>query len=403
MGPPVDENSSRFTSRRGSIVGMQAIAALQKVKDIDSPSYQHHQCREWHRGLPCPSQQRKSQSLSETPFDPETFADEADNKAFGRPDTVLYLAYGSNLCAETFQGKRGIRPLAQVNVLVPELVMTFDLPGIPYAEPCFANTRFRNNPASVQSNTAYSEKRPILKTESSLKYHKDRWKKGLVGVVYEVTKKDYAHIIATEGGGASYQDIVVDCYALSAVETVPEKPTATPFKAHTLFSPAIPPTPPGQSPPKSGGRITRPDPSYAQASARYLKLITDGADEHGLPEEYKQYLHDLRPYTITTNRQRLGQFIFLALWAPIVSFIFSVDKLFGGKDGRSPAWLVELTGAIFKAVWASYDGFFFKLFGDGERTMNKDEDKVAQRYPRFGNSNKGYGATLEGERGHGIV
>ncbi|KAI9872975.1 MAG: hypothetical protein M1830_000980 [Pleopsidium flavum] len=399
MGPSNDEQSPHFTSRRGPIVGGQANATLQKVHDIDLPSYHQQKRGDQHKTLPCPSQQRKSQSLSETPFDPETFADEADDKDFGRPDTVLYLAYGSNLCAETFQGKRGIKPLAQVNVLVPELVMTFDLPGIPYVEPCFANTRYRNKPSSLQSSTTDSEKHPVLNTESWLKYHKDRWKKGLVGVVYEVTKKDYAHIIATEGGGASYRDIVVDCYALSAAETVPEKPTATPFKAHTLFSPAIPSTPPGQPPPKSGGRITRPDPSYAQASARYLKLITDGADEHDLPKEYKQYLHELQPYTMTTNKQRLGQFIFIALWVPIISFVFSAQKLFVGKGGRSPAWLVELMGAIFKAVWASYDGFFVKLFGDGERTIDKDEDEdeVDQRYSETKNSSPSYGAMLKKE------
>lgn len=404
MVAKINEMPAYPAPRRGSIVGGQAIAALQKVQDIDTPSFQQHRCTAWCKSLPWPSQQRKLQSLNETPFDPDTLVDDINNEAPGSLQTVLYLAYGSNLSAETFQGKRGIKPLAQVNVVVPELVMTFDLPGIPYVEPCFANTRFRNNPAPGPSHSAPSdtEKQPILRTASS-KYHKDRWKKGLVGVVYEVSKKDYAHIIATEGGGASYQDIVVDCYVLAAGEGVPEKPTTEPFKAHTLFSPATPPTPPGQPPPKRGGRFTRPDPSYAQASARYLKLITDGADEHDLPKEYKEYLHDLRPYTITTNKQRLGRFVFLALWMPIVTFIFSTEKLFAGKDGRSPAWLVELTGAVFKAVWVSYDSFFFKLFGDGERTIDKDEDGAARVHLKAGPRNKDYGAMAEDEHIPGIV
>jgi len=70
-------------------------------------------------------------------------------------------------------------------VLAPSLKLTFDLPGISYLEPCFANTRYRK-----QSKTN--------------DYHKDRWHKGLVGVVYEVIKVDYATIIATEGGSSGY-------------------------------------------------------------------------------------------------------------------------------------------------------------------------------------------------------
>jgi hypothetical protein len=192
--------------------------------------------------------------------------------------TILYLAYGSNLCAETFKGKRGIRPLSAVNVHVPSLDLTFDLPGIPYAEPCFANTRYHLPPSNSDSD-----------------YHKDRWHKGLIGVVYEVTPEDYRTIIATEGGGASYQDVIVPCFPLPAgIKIVDPTPSGAPFDVHTLLSPS------------STGRNQRPDPSYAQASARYLKLITDGAEEHELPSEYKAYLYNIRPYTITTVRQKIG-------------------------------------------------------------------------------------------------
>jgi len=380
MAPPEDHVSFRARSRRNSIVGGQAIAALQHVQDVDVPS--HHQTEKSSKCLPAPSEQRKLQSLNETPFDTESFTAEVYAKASGGSETVLYLAYGSNLSAETFLGKRGIKPLAQVNVLVPELVMTFDLPGIPYSEPCFANTRYRKTQILDHLAAVNTEKVPLLESERNPKYHKDRWKKGLVGVVYEVSREDYAHIIATEGGGASYQDVVVHCYVLPTSRTVPEKPSTAPFKAHTLFSPAITPTPPGKPPPKSGGRISRPDPSYAQASARYLKLITDGADEHNLPEEYKKYLHDLQPYTITSNRQRLGQFIFLAIWSPIITLLFWMQKLFAGKDGRAPPWLASMLGAMFSVVWASYDAVFFKLFGDGERTISKDEDEEARHHRR---------------------
>jgi hypothetical protein len=273
--------------------------------------------------------------------------------------TVLYLAYGSNLSAETFKGRRGIKPLSAVNVHVPSLSLTFDLAGIPYIEPCFANSRYRN-PSSLPP--------------SNKDYHKDRWTKGLIGVVYEVTPEDYRTIIATEGGGASYHDVTVPCYVLpKGSKVVDGTPSGASFKAHTLLSP------PNQESPCSGtiktrGGITRPDPSYAQASARYLKLITDGGEEHDLPAEYMAYLYDLRPYTITTRRQKVGQAIFLGFWMPIVLVFLGLGKLFADDDGKIPAWLVGIMTILFRAVWGSYDLVFKKMFGDGERTIYDDDD-----------------------------
>ena len=289
--------------------------------------------------------------------------------------TFLYLGYGSNLSKETFRGRRGIKPLSQVNVQVPTLRLTFDLPGIPYGEPCFANSGRRDpdedRPSTQQYAASPNEKSPLLApTPTKDRYHKDRWHKGLIGVVYEVTPEDYAHIIETEGGGASYHDITVDCHPLPSdgpEAEVPQDPTLPTFKAHTLFAPALLPDDP---PPKDGGRFQRTDRSYAQPSARYLKLMTDGAAELGLPYEYQNYMQAIRPYVVTTARQRLGQFILLAMWGPLIFTLFGLAKVFSDKKGRSPSWLRALLGAAFKAVWISYDTFFKPTFGDGERSLS---------------------------------
>ena len=282
--------------------------------------------------------------------------------------TVLYLAYGSNLCNETFRGRRNIKPISQTNVQVPELRLTFDLPGIAYSEPCFANTARRDAKEDVPQQM--SEK--SNGTEKPDDYHKERWHKGLVGVVYEVTHADYVQIIATEGGGSAYHDILVDCYPFACsdpAQPVPKFPVTKPFKAHTLFAPA---TPPGKHP-RGGGRLQRPNTAYAQASPRYLKLITDGAAECRLPYEYQDYLNSLQPYTITTNQQRLGQFVFLSIWMPFIVFIFAMQRAFSDNEGVAPEWLRTLAAALFQACWASYDGYFKDTFGDGERTTSRGD------------------------------
>lgn len=354
-----------------------AIAAFERIKTIDATPKFTYADTEVTRQPPSPSLQRKTESLTETPFDLGVPAKDGVPHEIGKeqdPKTVFYLAYGSNLCKETFQQKRGIRPLSQANVVVPELVMTFDMPGLPYLEPCFANTRYR-----VQNPSSTADEKTSLLSDAppAPKYRKTEWKKGLVGVVYEITTKDYAHITATEGGGSSYQDILVDCYELPAGEdTVPLNPTSPPFKAHTLYSP---PYLPGQPWRENSGQLSRPDPNYAQASQRYLNLLTTGADEHTLPSEYKKYLHRLRPYTPTMRRQMAGKFIFMMVWLPLVAPLFSLSRIFADKQGRSPPWLRGALQTVFRIGWTSYDFVFKPIFGDGERTIGEDEDKLDRK------------------------
>lgn len=314
--------------------------------------------------LPPPSQERLEASLNEQPIDINNLSGLTSPASLEKHETFLYLAYGSNLCKETFRGVRGIKPISQINVIVPTLRLTFDLPGIPYVEPCFANCAIRD--------PSGSDPEPITDTE----YHKDRWHKGMIGCVYEVTASDYAHIIATEGGGASYQDILVSCFPLSSDpnEKVPLHPSNQPFKAHTLFSPAPKSSAPADPSPgliHTAGRLSRPDPSYAQPSARYLKLITDGAKELDLPAEYQDYLLDIRPYTITSRRQEWGKRLLALFLVPWIMFIFGLQRVFKDKHGRSPKWLVTLLGWFFATTWRSYDAFWKDAFGDGERTEGR--------------------------------
>ncbi|CZT17984.1 uncharacterized protein RCC_03823 [Ramularia collo-cygni] len=324
-----------------------------------STTKHHHQ--HTHQAPP-PCTARLQASQEERPFNLNQFVEETHTT---NEPTVLYLAYGSNLSIEKFRGARGIEPLSQINVIVPSLRLTFDLPGIPYLEPCFANSAKRDpeNGSTREESGGLTRKRG---------YRKDEWHKGMVGVVYEVTAKDYAHIIATEGGGSTYADVLVDCHPFVSSDVhvpVEQHPTTPSFKAHTLFAPA---TLPGERPPKDGGRLQRPRSSYAQASARYLKLITDGAAELGLPNEYQQYLLSIRPYRITTYKQRAGMLLFSVMWVPFFLLLFALGRMFQDKNGIAPPWLAKLTATIFKAVWTSYDNVFEPAFGDGERTIGDD-------------------------------
>lgn len=300
--------------------------------------------------------------------------------------TVLYLAYGSNLSVETFRGRRGIKPLTQVNVYVPELKLTFDLAGLPYIEPCFAGSQYRTTAPNTEEDDDDNdneepyrdevghddvdiEKLHLIPPRQDVHredYHKNRWHKPLIGVVYEVTLADYAHIIATEGAGSGYKDRVVTCHpfpdAYNPSEPSPHVPDTPPFQAHTLLSPWQPDRT------RDDPRI-RPDPAFAQPSQRYLNLITSGAEELGLPLDYRAYLASIRPFQITTWRQRVGQVIFLGIWGPIVMTIVLLSSLLADEYGHSPPWLAQAGKVASMAMWRSYDSSFRRVFGEGERTI----------------------------------
>lgn len=339
------------------------------------------------------------------------------------PRSVLYLAYGSNLCAKTFLGTRGIRPLSQVNVSAPSLRLVFDLPGLPYAEPCFANTAPRKmprlpDPPKMPPDLPRPPIDPPTVDPPSVQDTREQqpgdpvWDKGLVGVVYEVTPEDFARIVATEGGGASYADIMVPCLPIPPRMGVPEKPGWPPelpkmFLAHTLYAPRLPGGTPGKGDGEDGedgggdddGKwkiplpawlrrwaarlvtpVRRPEQDYAQPSARYLKLIRDGAREHELPDEYQAYLAELKPYSITRPLQAVGLVLFLLLFGLPFLFAGLGGRVFADERGRVPRWLAVYMAVLINVVWMTYDGVFKPVFGDGERT--EEEGRESRRVRR---------------------
>ncbi|KAI2615677.1 hypothetical protein GGR54DRAFT_263895 [Hypoxylon sp. NC1633] len=352
------------------------------------------------------------------------------------PSTVLYLAYGSNLSAETFLGVRRIRPISQINVSAPGFDLAFDLPGLPYWEPCFSNATPRKIPKQplpdppkppfpppppppgnlqdVAATVTGDEElpTPMMPLLPAFPPDMPSWSKGMYGVVYEVTREDYAKIIRTEGGGTSYLDVLTPCLALPPSIRIPEKPPIPelprPFVAHTLYAPQLPSLPDdddegsnSNSEEKGKGEgcsddddddkkkkrwwkklllpVRRPTPGYAQPSARYLNLIRDGAREHYLPDDYQTYLGRLQAYKITTWRQEVGRWLFLFLVLPLFACIQLLSVVFADEAGRVPRWLGAASVVSLNLVWLAHDKVFRPVFGDGEHTMEEDDDEDGSR------------------------
>ncbi|ODM15337.1 hypothetical protein SI65_09278 [Aspergillus cristatus] len=304
--------------------------------------------------------------------------DDLENGTQQSPEqTVLYLAYGSNMASKTFLGNRGIKPISLINVYVPELRLTFDLAGVPYQEPCFASTRYRPGHGSSGNTDKVEEDmcEKALLWRQGYDDERNAWHKPLIGVVYEVTLKDYAWIIATEAGGRGYNDRIVTCYPFpetyNPADDVPEHPSTQPFKAHCLLSLIA-----DDDDYAAHGDISllrnpriRPDPSYAQPSKRYIDILNAGAVENNLPFSYRAYLSQIPSYRVTTTRQRIGKSIFLSIWGPLFVFVTYLTMKYAKPDGYSPRWLTVISTIVHGCMWACYDLIFARVFGDGERTI----------------------------------
>jgi len=146
--------------------------------------------------------------------------------------TLWYFGYGSNMCPDIFEGRRGIRPLARAAARLDGYRLCFDIPVGP-GERGVANLE----PAAGER---------------------------LWGVAYLVTEKDAGHLDRTEGVAAGF-------YRRIAVELALDGgPRVAAFAYRSSLSAA------GRKP-----------------SPRYIGLLLAGARVHGLPAEWLLFLESL--------------------------------------------------------------------------------------------------------------
>ena len=147
-------------------------------------------------------------------------------------DVVWYFAYGSNMQPATFGGRRGIVAQRAVPARLAGWQLVFDKP------PILPVGQGMGNVVAMPGAEVF-------------------------GVAYAVTADDLAHIELTEG-------VLIDNYRRVAVEVTPLDGSGPAFAAVTLAS-------------------DRRDPSL-RPSRRDMALLIEGAEAHGLPAAYVDWL-----------------------------------------------------------------------------------------------------------------
>lgn len=231
--------------------------------------------------------------LASSVDDPEALRTLVD-KLQTRNAPLWYLAYGSNLSSETFIEKRKIRPLAAKNVFVRELELTFDLPGLPYLEPRFANSRIAANSGHVECHLGgcIGEKREQGASRRSKSEEDVRGEfGGLIGVAYLVTPEDFAQVVKTEGGGAGYEVMAAKAEVLEKDVKDSICLTGEAFEVITLCA----------SPSQTRGTTGYP-------SLRYITIIRTGARGAKLADYSTSYvLQNYRTQLTSTICRLPGQ------------------------------------------------------------------------------------------------
>ncbi|KAI1778793.1 hypothetical protein F4818DRAFT_229628 [Hypoxylon cercidicola] len=239
-----------------------------------------------------------------------------------QPEKIWYFAYGSNMSSAKFTGGRGIVPLDIARVRVPGWALTMEIPGMPYSEPSFSSIA------------------PHRDTEAEKGVAFD-----VIGVAYLISQEQYRRVISSEGGGIAYRDI---CLVGEPVGEDDRKKIGYQITVRTL-----------------GTAMSKHPPPLP--SQRYMNLLIDGGKEAHLPLQYQQYLSHVPIYRPPSSSwTKLGAFIFISVWGPVM---LAMEKLTKGSiqsDGNAPRWVILLVRCIVFIIWAVHDYLFAPIFGRGD-------------------------------------
>ncbi|KAL3432236.1 hypothetical protein BDV09DRAFT_197936 [Aspergillus tetrazonus] len=245
-------------------------------------------------------------------------------------EKVWYFGFGSNLKTSVMRS-RGIEPLAAKPVRVPGYVLTFDVFGLPYSEPAMA---------SISRYVVNASKDSGVDTDPPMVH----------GVAYLLSRADLVRLIGTEGGGVAYREAIVEGFPIrTGSGSINEEECMKPISMTTLVA-------------------RYPRRPNAAPSARYLKIIKEGAEEHGLPDEYCGYLGSLPCFVPDkTWLHWLGAVIFLCVGRRAVWILARiVRRAVSRNNGMCPAWYGFLILYAYTAMWLWHDYIHAPMFGRGD-------------------------------------
>ena len=217
---------------------------------------------------------------------------------------------------DVLEGRRLIKPAESVAAVLPNYMLTFNQPGLPYREPGFATIEPLESGGRPVHGVAH------LMTPTEWEYYKES--EGAAGQ----SDEGYGVIQVTLD---AYDGRSLDAFTLST----------QPKSLATLK-----------------GRTALP-------SKRYLNLLRKGAADHALKPEYQEYLNSLSHYEPIGVGGKIGNFL-MGCWAFGLLFpSFALMRLYRKVMGLHT---VNSTGLVSK-FYARYIKFVFGATWTIERVL----------------------------------
>ncbi|KAF2201391.1 hypothetical protein GQ43DRAFT_371597 [Delitschia confertaspora ATCC 74209] len=235
--------------------------------------------------------------------------------------TLWYFAYGANMSPAILTTQRKVKPFRQSVAKIPDYILEFDVPGVPYNEPALAGLRRIDGTQTSDSNYP-----PVH------------------GMAYEISNDDFLKIIATEGAGVAYKTLRTKALLAEAGGEARGK-----LEVHTLVA-------------------RRPMSTIRKPSARYLALLVSAARGNGLPMEYQAFLsgHAVFEPANSSLRYRCGKFIFNLIWMRVQFLVQRGIIKLRGENGLVPFWFLILFQVLVTTMWIHHDYFHARLWGRGD-------------------------------------
>ncbi|GAA5985840.1 hypothetical protein JCM5350_006911 [Sporobolomyces pararoseus] len=272
------------------------------------------------------------------------------------PETRSLIIYGPHLFpTKLAKLLKGLAPIASSTVVVPKAFLSFDIKGIPFLEPCYANCIVQNfNDRGARETDATEKSLSEQKGDEreSESYKRWIWSKcstgadyegslphPLEGMMYELVTPEFDILLKR-----LLQASPSAPHSLTSVEYVPfvngdsDKPTST-SKENRAEIVVFDSSSPGQ---------------HLQPTQQHLALILRGAFFTGpLTRTYLSHLFLLRPYDPSTSlskrlMRRLVQLIllpqFLIFWVPskLIPGLNSWNRVVGERICRGWGVLEKL-------------------------------------------------------------
>jgi gliotoxin/aspirochlorine biosynthesis gamma-glutamylcyclotransferase len=221
------------------------------------------------------------------------------SRAVKNDTNVWYFAYGSNMNRSVFEERRKIKPIESSPAILSNYSLAWEIPGLPWQEPAFASVQPVCSPSVDQQ--------PPLTDTNQFCDH-------VHGVAHLITKDQWQRVLETEGGAEHNEEDTLNNQQQQQQQQQQED-KSTGYAVATVHLHLY-----------DGRQLTTAKTLVAKAktaalfkgkaalpSQRYLKLLQEGAKQHGLSQEYVDFLHSLEPYSSSGWRRKIGGIISAAV------------------------------------------------------------------------------------------